>query len=111
MNTLTKVERTPEPVAAKVTADTLSVDLADGRTIAVPLAWFPRLMHGTPRERANFELGCYGVHWPELDEDIPVAGLLNGEKSGESTSSIQRWLDKRKQPERHGNGKKRKKSA
>src|SRR5947207_2573147 len=96
MSTLMKPEIVPEPVSAKVTADTLTVDLADGRTISAPIAWFPRLLHGTARERARFELGRNGIHWPDLDEDIPVAGLLNGEKSGESLRSIQRWLEQRK---------------
>jgi hypothetical protein len=97
MPTLANPATTPEPVAVAVTKDTLAVDLADGRTIAVPLGWFPRLRHGTPRERANFQLGRNGIHWPDLDEDIPVAGLLNGEKSGESLTSIQRWLHRRRQ--------------
>ena len=96
MSTLTKTEAVPEPVAVQVTEDTLSVDLADGRTISVPVAWFPRLRNGTPRERSNYELGSNGVHWPDLDEDIPVAGLLNGEKSGESIASVQRWLEGRR---------------
>ena len=96
MSTLAKPEVVPEPAGVKVTADTLSVDLADGRTISVPISWFPRLLHGTSRERANFELGRNGVHWPDLDEDIPVAGLLNGEKSGESLASIDCWLQSRK---------------
>jgi hypothetical protein len=95
MSTLTKPETLPEPIAVQVTEDTLSVDLADGRTIAVPIAWFPRLRNGSQLERNNFELGRNGVHWPDLDEDIPVAGLLNGEKSGESLASIQRWMDGR----------------
>jgi hypothetical protein len=90
---LVKPETLPEPVAVNVTSDTLSVDLADGRTISVPLAWFPRLQHGSPAERSHFELGRSGVHWPDLDEDIPVAGLLHGEKSGESLASVQRWLE------------------
>lgn len=101
VSTLAKPETAPEPIAVTVTADTLSVDLADGRTISVPLGWFPRLRHGSPRERSNFEMGRNGVHWPDLDEDIPVAGLLNGEKSGESLASIQRWLRSRSyQPKR-----------
>ena len=61
--------------------DALIVDLADGRTITVPLAWFPRLEHGTPAERANWRLigrGA-GVHWPDLDEDISIEGLLTGQ--------------------------------
>src|SRR5437660_11709422 len=105
MSTLTKPETVPEPVGVAVTSNTLSVDLADGRTIAVPIAWFPRVLHGTVCERAAFELGRNGIHWPELDEDIPVAGLLSGEKSGESLRSIKRWLDRRKQP----NGKRKRK--
>jgi hypothetical protein len=105
MSTLIKPEVVPEPLDVKVTDDTLSVDLADGRTILVPLAWFPRLVHGTARERSKFKLGRNGIHWPELDEDIPIAGLLNGEMSGESMQSIHRWLEQRKQ----SNGKRRKK--
>lgn len=60
--------------------DTLSVDLADGRTITVPLAWFPRLLHATPEQRKNWELsgGGFGIHWPEIDEDLSSEGLLRG---------------------------------
>ena len=67
--------------AVHVTNDTLSVDLFDGRTISVPLAWFPRLIQGTPRDRARWKVtgGGYGIHWPDLDEDLSVAGLLRGE--------------------------------
>ncbi|MGD0463388.1 MAG: DUF2442 domain-containing protein [Tepidisphaeraceae bacterium] len=60
--------------------------------MSVPLKWFPRLFHGTPAERAKFELSFDGIHWPDLNEDIPVEGLLRGEKSGESRKSIRRWL-------------------
>jgi hypothetical protein len=74
--------------------DALVADLADGRTIAVPLAWFPRLAHGTPAERANWRLipSGEGIHWPDLDEDVSVAGLLAGRRSGESQGSLRRWL-------------------
>ena len=80
-----------------VTADTLAVDLSDGRTISVPLAWFPRLLHGMPEERNNWRFigGGVGVHWPDLDEDISVENLLAGKPSGESQSSFKRWLEKR----------------
>jgi hypothetical protein len=80
-----------------VTDDSLTVDLADGRTITVPLAWFPRLENGTPAERANWRFigNRNGIHWPELDEDISVASLLAGRRSGESQSSLRRWLDQR----------------
>ena len=63
-----------------ITDDTLAVDLEDGRTIAVPIGWYPRLAYGTPKERANFEISGagYGIHWPDLDEDVGVEGLLLG---------------------------------
>jgi hypothetical protein len=81
-------------VSVSVTEDTLSVDLADGRTISAPRAWYPRLAHGTPEERRNCRLigAAEGVHWPELDEDISVAGLLAGRRSKESQASLKRWL-------------------
>lgn len=62
------------------TDDSLIVDLMDGRTISVPLAWFPRLLHATAEERSTWELagGGFGIHWPGLDEDLSVAGLLAG---------------------------------
>jgi hypothetical protein len=76
-----------------VTRDEFTVELEDGRTISVPLKWFPRLMHGTPKERKNVEISEIGLHWPDLDEDISIKGLLLGNKSGESASSLKRWLD------------------
>ncbi len=81
-----------------VTPDTLSVDLLDGRTIAVPLAWFPRLVHATPTERDHWRLigRGEGIHWPDLDEDISVADLLLGRASGESQVSFGRWLTARR---------------
>jgi hypothetical protein len=80
-----------------VTEDSLTVDLEDGRTISVPLVWYPRLWHGTPAERNSLEIsgdGAY-IHWPELDEDLTVAGLLAGQHSAESPQSLQKWLDAR----------------
>jgi len=64
----------------RFTDDLLSVDLADGRTISAPLAWYPRLLHATPGERANWRVagGGYGIHWPEIDEDLSTEGLLRG---------------------------------
>jgi Protein of unknown function (DUF2442) len=81
-----------------VSDDALMVDLADGRTITVPLAWFPRLAHGTPAERAKWRLmgGGEGIHWPDLDEDVSVESLLAGRKSGETQESLRRWLGARK---------------
>ncbi len=76
----------------------LVVDLADGRTLSVPLAWYPRLAHATSTERANWRFvgRGEGIHWPDLDEDVSVEGLLAGRRSGESQTSLQRWLQARK---------------
>jgi hypothetical protein len=65
----------------KVDSDVLTVDLMDGRTISVPIAWFPRLLGGTARQRSNWQVAGagYGIHWPDLDEDISTAGLLRGD--------------------------------
>jgi len=80
-----------------VTNDTLSVELSDGRTVAVPLAWYPRLAHATSTERNSwrFIAGGRGIHWPDLDEDISVENLLSGKSSGESQTSFKRWLTQR----------------
>ena len=81
-----------------VTDDTLIVDLVDGRTISVPLAWYPRLLHGKQEERNNWRLigDREGIHWPDLDEDISVDNLLFGKPSGESQRSFKKWLEERK---------------
>jgi hypothetical protein len=77
-----------------VTDDALVVDLADGRTVSAPLAWYPRLVHGTAQERGNFRLigSGEGIHWPDLDEDISIDNLLQGQPSGESQTSLAKWL-------------------
>ncbi len=87
----------PTAERVTITEDTLSVDLSDGRTIAAPLAWFPRLLHATPKERNKWRLigRGHGIHWAELDEDISVEGLLAGKPSGESQTSFKKWLGKR----------------
>ena len=87
----------PRVVSVTVTDDTLSVDLEDGRTIAVPIGWYPRLAHGPPAERANVQISSagYGLHWPELHEDIGVEGLLLGKPSTERAASFERWLQRR----------------
>lgn len=68
------------PTAVRFDEDTMWVDLADGRMLGVPLAWFPRLLRATPAQRERVELSRIGLHWEELDEDISVAGLLAGRK-------------------------------
>jgi Protein of unknown function (DUF2442) len=77
-----------------VSEDTLSVELADGRTIAAPLAWYPRLSHATAEERNSWRLigNGRGIHWPALDEDISIDNLLAGQPSAESQSSLKKWL-------------------
>lgn len=81
----------------KVTRDELKVVLDDGRTVAAPLAWYPRLLHGTIDERASWRLIGLGsgVHWEALDEDISIDRLLAGLPSGESQESLKKWLESR----------------
>ena len=78
----------------EVNGDTLTVDLSDGRTLGVPLAWFPRLCHATIKERGTWRLIAdgRGIHWPSIDEDISVTGLLAGQASMESQTSFEKWL-------------------
>lgn len=87
------------PFAEDITVsdDTLSVDLSDGRSISVPLAWYPRLLHASSAERKRWRLigRGLGIHWDDLDEDISIEGLLAGKPSGESQASFSRWLAKR----------------
>ena len=90
----------PSAQDVRVTGDTLTVDLSDGRTISVPLAWFPRLAHATQKERRKWRLigRGQGIHWEDIDEDVSVEGLLVGKPSAESHASFRKWLQKR----RHG---------
>lgn len=87
----------PKAQQVVVTDNALTVDLSDGRTISVPLAWYPRLLHDTPNERNNWRFigSNEGMHWPELDEDISVKNIILGKPSGESQKSFQRWLEER----------------
>jgi Protein of unknown function (DUF2442) len=88
----------PNAETATVTQDTLSVNLSDGRTIAVPLAWFPRLVHASQKERNNWRMIArgQGIHWEDIDEDVSVEGLLAGRPSGESQLSFKKWLNRRR---------------
>ncbi len=87
----------PNAMNVVLTEDTLTVDLSDGRTISVPVAWFPRLLHATPEEQKNWRLigNGSGIHWDDLDEDISVENLLAGMQSGESQASFKKWLSQR----------------
>jgi hypothetical protein len=89
----------PRVTGVSVTDDTLSVDLEDGRTVSVPIGWYPRLAHGTPAERENVQISGagFGLHWPDLDEDIGIEGILLGKPSNESPQSLEKWLKGRKQ--------------
>ena len=81
----------------QIDEETLTLDLTDGRTVSVPLLWYPRLWHGTPKERSHFEIfgdGTY-IHWPDLDEDLTVSGIAEGRRSGENPKSLKKWLDGR----------------
>jgi hypothetical protein len=95
---------TDDALATRVDAsdDTLSVELADGRTTAVPLGWYPRLVYATPQERGTWRLvgGGRGIHWPAIDEDLSVAKLLIGQPSAESQDSFKKWLASRAKPSR-----------
>lgn len=93
------LERDPVAIEVEVTDDQLIVRLADGRTVAAPIEWYPRLAHGTPAERNNYELLGHGtgIGWPDLDEHLSIEGILAGRRSGESKRSFERWLAKRTQ--------------
>jgi hypothetical protein len=82
----------------QVTDEALVVELVDGRTVSVPVSWYPRLLHGSIEERNDWRLigRGEGVHWPQLDEDISVDDLLAGRGSGETQDSLRRWLDSRR---------------
>ncbi|MBM4036494.1 MAG: DUF2442 domain-containing protein [Planctomycetes bacterium] len=90
-----RASRGPRAKNVKVTGKSLIVDLADGRTISVPLAWFPRLRRGTPAERRRWRpiARGEGIHWPDLDEDISVESLLACHPSAQSQRSTKLWLE------------------
>jgi len=98
MSSLTTERQYVRAQHVSITDDSLTVDLSDGRTLVVPIVWFPRLLHGTPEERGNWRLvgNGEGIHWSDLDEDISVENLILGKPSGESQRSLKLWLDKRK---------------
>jgi uncharacterized protein DUF2442 len=94
MNSSVIETSTPLVHDVRVSQAALEVRLDDGRVLSVPLAWYPRLAHGSSRERRQWRIigAGIGIHWPALDEDISVAGLLAGLPSGESATSLKRWL-------------------
>lgn len=96
------LEREPVAVDVAIREGKLIVTLDDGRSIIVPLEWYPRLLHASPKERKNWQLlgDGYAIEWPDLDEHIGIEGLLAGRRSGESRKSFERWLADR-QRSRH----------
>lgn len=98
MNTSAVEISAPVAETVTVTEDTLTVELSDGRSLSVPLAWFPRLVYATLAERKSWRLigRGHGIHWNKLDEDISVEGLLAGKPSGESQASLKKWLSTRR---------------
>ena len=90
--------RRAQAVQVVVTDDTLTVDLVDGRSVFVPLAWYPRLAHGTAADKSNWRLigRGEGIHWADLDEDISIESLLAGRASSESQSSLEKWIQTRR---------------
>ena len=97
MNTLMTEVRMASAQGVSITEDEIILELTDGRTISIPLVWYPRLYHGTDAERNNWRFigDGEGVHWPDLDEDISVEHLILGIPSGESQRSLQKWLKER----------------
>lgn len=100
MTTSSVATETAVAQKVRVTDRALVVELRDGRVVSVPLAWYPRLAEGSARERRRWELlgPGIGIHWPDLDEDISIEGLLDGLPSGESLASLDRWRASRKRP-------------
>jgi len=88
----------PNAESVAITEDALTVELSDGRTLSVPLVWFPRLLHATSEERDNWRFigKGQGIHWEDIDEDISIENLLAGKSSGESQTSLKKWLQSRK---------------
>jgi hypothetical protein len=107
-----------------VTDEAITIKLDDGRVVSVPTKWYPRLLHATRAERANYEIDSYGITWPDIEADFSIQGILLGHRSGESSASLKFWLSNRRKGRKvtfedymksrrvpQPNGKKLKKSA
>lgn len=97
MNTSAVEMQLPDAIGVDVAGNTLSVELSDGRTISVPVDWYPRLAHATEKERANWRIigRGQGIHWEDVNEDVSVRDLLLGKRSEESQASLMKWLNGR----------------
>lgn len=92
----TKIE-IPNIINVVINEETITVELEDGRTVSVPTAWYPRVLNATEKERNNWRLigKGWGINWADLDEDISVEGIIAGRPSGESQTSLKKWLESR----------------
>jgi hypothetical protein len=101
MSSSTAAEPTIDVRAKRVTVNTreVKVQFVDGRSVTVPLGWYPRLLDATPAERNRFEVWDDGLYWPDLNADISFRAMLLGQKSGESKLSLKQWLDRRRRGE------------
>ncbi len=97
MNTSAVEMQLPDAIGVDVAGNALSVELSDGRTISVPVDWYPRLAHATEKERANWRIigRGQGIHWEDVNEDVSVRDLLLGKRSEESQASLMKWLNGR----------------
>jgi hypothetical protein len=95
-SSVAELERTVRAKSVAVTDQAITVKLDDGRSVSVPTKWYPRLLHATPMERANYEIDGYGVTWPDVEADFSIRGVLRGKKSGESAASLKFWLNHRR---------------
>lgn len=97
MNTSAVEMQLPDAIGVDVAGNALSVELSDGRTISVPVDWYPRLAHATEKERGNWRIigRGQGIHWEDVNEDVSVRDLLLGKRSEESQASLMKWLNGR----------------
>ena len=97
MATLAVKMEIPHAISVNVDEDTLTVELDDGRTVSVPIAWYPRLLNASKKERENWRLigKGHGINWEAVDEDVSIEGILAGRPSGESQISLKNWLESR----------------
>jgi len=91
-----EIETKARTKSVSVTDEVITVNFDDGRSISVPTKWYPRLLHATRAERANYEIDGYGISWPDVEADFSIRGILLGQKSGETEASLKFWLSHRR---------------
>jgi len=95
-SSVAELERAIRAKSVAVSDEAITVKLEDGRSVSVPTKWYPRLVHATATERANYEIDSYGITWPDVEADFSIRGILLGQKSGESAASLKFWLNHRR---------------